>query len=75
MPPSAAISSLSRPYTMRWRAGCIFDLNSSDVMNTLCLSVDSAVERKVLDCDYTGNVSPVMYCLSWLCGERACESR
>ena len=35
MPLSAAISSLSNAYTMRWRAGCIFDLNSSDVMFTL----------------------------------------
>lgn len=35
IPPSAAISSLSNPYTIRCLAGCIFDLNASETMLTL----------------------------------------
>lgn len=34
MPPTCAISSLSKPYTILCLAGCIFDLKASDVMTT-----------------------------------------
>lgn len=35
MPPSLAISSFSNPYIILCLAGCIFDLNSSEVTSTL----------------------------------------
>lgn len=37
MPPSLAISSFIKPYTIRCRAGCIFPLKASDTIFTLVM--------------------------------------
>lgn len=48
MPPSAAISSLSKAYTIRWRAGCILDLNASEVMWSLKQQHQMSVGREIV---------------------------